>query len=80
MKRGDPFDALAIAIRARFRDLSGWPCRYVDCQKSDDGNAKAPQMQRTMFVCQVCNQTRSYTLSMEMAAAYAEICGPAATI
>jgi len=80
MKRGDPFDALAIAIRARFRDLSGWPCRYVDSQKSDDGNAKAPQMQRTTFVCQVCNQTRSYTLSMEMAAAYAEICSPAATI
>ncbi len=41
---------------------------------------KAPQMQRTTFVCQVCNQTRSYTLSTEMAAAYAEIRRPAATI
>jgi RNase P subunit RPR2 len=37
---------------------------------------KAPQMQRTTFVCQGCNQIRSYTLTTEMAAAYATICAP----
>jgi hypothetical protein len=36
----------------------------------------APQMQQTTFVCYTCNQTRSYALSMEMAAAYAAICTP----
>ena len=31
---------------------------------------KAPQMQRTTFVCYPCNQTRSYMLSAAMAHAY----------
>jgi hypothetical protein len=41
---------------------------------------KAPRMQRTTFVCRICNQTRSYSLSLEMAAAYATVCAPVATI
>jgi C4-type Zn-finger protein len=39
---------------------------------------KAPQMQRTTFVCYRCNQTRSYILSAAMAHAYAALFGPAA--
>jgi len=31
---------------------------------------KAPEMQRTTFVCYGCNQTRSYSLSPAMAQAY----------
>jgi hypothetical protein len=32
-------------------------------------------MRRTTFVCYGCNQTRSYSLSIEMADAYAAACG-----
>jgi hypothetical protein len=38
---------------------------------------RSPQMQRTTFVCYACNQTRSYTLSAAMAAAYAQACARA---
>ena len=37
---------------------------------------QAPQMHRTTFVCYPCNQTRSYSLSAAMAAAYAELYAP----
>ena len=33
-------------------------------------------MQRTTFVCRVCNQTRSYSLSATMAEAYAAASAP----
>ena len=36
-------------------------------------------MQRTTFVCRVCNQTRSYSLSATMAEAYAAASAPVAT-
>jgi len=32
---------------------------------------QSPTMQKTMFVCYGCNQTRNYALSEEMAKAYA---------
>jgi hypothetical protein len=32
---------------------------------------KAPEMQRTTFVCYICNQTRNYSLSLAMAELYA---------
>jgi hypothetical protein len=41
---------------------------------------KAPQMQKTTFVCYNCNQTRTYSLSLEMAEAYAIVAAPAAPI
>jgi hypothetical protein len=31
----------------------------------------APRMRRTTFLCCTCNQTKSYSLSPDMAAAYA---------
>jgi DNA-directed RNA polymerase subunit M/transcription elongation factor TFIIS len=37
---------------------------------------KAPEMQRTTFVCYSCNRTWSYTLSPAMAEAYAAAGGP----
>jgi hypothetical protein len=37
---------------------------------------KAPEMQRTTFVCYVCNQTRSYALSADMANAYSATHAP----
>jgi hypothetical protein len=36
----------------------------------------APEMQRTTFVCFVCNQTRNYSLSPAMAEAYAAASAP----
>jgi RNase P subunit RPR2 len=36
----------------------------------------APEMQRTTFVCFVCNQTRNYSLSPAMAATYAAASAP----
>lgn len=38
---------------------------------------KAPAMQRTTFVCYGCNQTRSYSLTREMAQAYEQAARPA---
>ncbi len=38
---------------------------------------RAPQMQRTTFVCYGCNQTRSYSLSSTMAEAYKQAAIPA---
>jgi hypothetical protein len=35
-------------------------------------------MMRTTFVCRACNQTRNYSLSIEMAEAYATACAQAA--
>ncbi len=41
---------------------------------------RAPQaMERTTFVCYACNQTRSYSLSKEMAKAYADASTPMVT-
>ena len=37
---------------------------------------RAPQMQRTTFVCYTCNQTRNYSLSPAMADAYAQAALP----
>jgi len=41
---------------------------------------KAPQMQRTTFVCYSCNQTRSYSLSLAMAQAYQQVARAVAPI
>ena len=38
---------------------------------------KAPEMQRTTFVCYGCKQTRSYSLSPAMAQAYEQAARPA---
>ena len=38
---------------------------------------RAPEnMRRTTFVCRACNQTRSYSLSISMAEAYAPAAAP----
>jgi DNA-directed RNA polymerase subunit M/transcription elongation factor TFIIS len=37
---------------------------------------RAPEMQRTTFVCYPCNRTWSYALSPPMAEAYAAAAGP----
>jgi hypothetical protein len=39
---------------------------------------RSPQMQRTTFVCYGCNQTRSYSLSTNMAEAYKQAAAGAA--
>lgn len=41
--------------------------RYVTAMP----HPKAPEMQRTTFVCYTCNQTRTYVLSSAMAGVYA---------
>ena len=37
---------------------------------------RAPQMQKTTFVCYPCNRTWTYALAAEFAALYAESCPP----
>jgi DNA-directed RNA polymerase subunit M/transcription elongation factor TFIIS len=51
-------------------------CREQLLYVTSVSHPKAPQMQRTTFVCYACNRTWSYALSPAMAEAYAAAAGP----
>jgi hypothetical protein len=60
MFRGQPLTAPCRKCRAEMIYVTSLP------------HPQAPEvMQRTTFLCSVCNQTKSYSLSVEMARAYA---------
>lgn len=46
-------------------------CRHALIYVTSVPHPKAPEMQRTTFVCYPCNRTWSYALSPAMAQAYA---------
>jgi DNA-directed RNA polymerase subunit M/transcription elongation factor TFIIS len=51
-------------------------CRAQLLYVTSVSHPKAPEMQRTTFVCYRCNRTWSYALSPAMAEAYAAAAGP----
>ena len=53
-------------------------CRSEMVYVTSMPHPNAPEMQRTTFVCYVCNQTRNYSLTPAMAAAYAATSPPIA--
>jgi hypothetical protein len=48
-----------------------YKCRAEMIYVTSLPHPRSPDMRRTTFVCRACNQTRSYSLSIPMAKAYA---------
>ena len=49
-------------------------CRAAMTYVTAMPHPQAPAMRKTVFLCPLCNQTRSYSLSAAMAETYAALC------